>query len=168
MRMPGLNAAVTEGWGGLVYDLPLETTRRFTKLLNLVQRRTDMDQLLGIDGSRARIRLFVKSADYDRAAELIAELEENLPVLRSETDIQARFSGDPPVAQAVVGSIVTNTLRSAGWTLAGIVISVSIFVRSVRETNITILPLGAGVTLVLGVMGHAVTPLGVGRLRSSP
>ncbi len=147
--------------GAPVWELPAERTWRIARLLYRVQRRIDLDQVLRSDGSQARLRIFVRSADYLRGRELQAYLERGLPSLLEGSGVRAHFSGDLPVAQAVVDAVVGNVLRSAGWTLAGVFLLLVVLSRSVRTAAVTITPLAAGIPIVLGFMGYAEVPLGI-------
>lgn len=154
-------AADAGGERARVYELPPERIAEIARLLSYVSRRTDLDQVLSVDGSSARLRLFVKEATHRRAEELQAYLERELPPLLEGTGVGAQFSGDLPLAHAVVGDIVSNQLRSVGWTVVGVALLLWISVRSVSLTAALLVPLAAGIVLLLGVMGYAGLPIGI-------
>jgi len=144
-----------------VYELPPERIAEIATLLSYVSRRTDLDQVLGVDGSKARLRLFVKSATHQRAEALQDYLGRELPPLLEGTGVAAHFSGDLPLAHAVVADIVSNQLRSIGWTVLGVALLLWIGTRSASLVGALLAPLAASIPLLLGAMGYAGMPIGI-------
>lgn len=153
-------ARVTEG-PGPVWELPAERLTRLVRLLSRVQQATDLDQLVLSDGSGARLRVFVRSADYTRARELESYFRRVLPPRLEGTGVEAHFSGDLPLARAVVDAVVGNVLRSVSWTVAGVFLLLWVFLRSVRAAGVTVAPLVCALPILLGGMGFAGVPLGI-------
>ncbi|MCP4006292.1 MAG: MMPL family transporter [bacterium] len=154
---------VADAWGesGSVFDLPPERIAEIARLLANVSRRTDLDQVLSSNGSSARVRLFVRDASYERAEELRDYLERSLPAQLAGSGVSVHFSGDLPVASAVVDEIVWNMVRSVAWTALGVAVLLLLFFRSLRLALIAFVPLGIGLPALLGCMGHAGMPLGI-------
>ena len=146
---------------GRISSLPASMRQALQWMLGLIQDRIDLDQYLAADGKAARGRLFVNSADYARAQALAAYLERELPALVPGGNVRYHFSGDLPVALEVVRAIVTNQLRSVGWTLAAVALLLVLAYRSVRSAAIVMVPLLAAIPILLGGMGYAGLPLGI-------
>ncbi len=144
-----------------VHELGTERIAEMTYLLTRVQHRIDLDQVLQSNGSSARLRLFVKSADHARGNEIWAYLERELPAVLAPSRVEFHFSGDLPVAQAVVGSIVGNVLRSLGWTIVGVFVLLVILFRDLRVALATVAPLLLGIPILVGGMGYTGIPFGI-------
>jgi predicted RND superfamily exporter protein len=144
-----------------VDELGAERIAEISRLLSRVQQRIDLDQVLLNNGSSARIRLFVKSADHARGHQLQAHLENELPTLLEPAGVQFRFGGDLPVAQVIVDSIVGNVLRSLGWTLLGVFALLFFLYRDLRRASITATPLLVGIVILVGGMGYVAIPFGI-------
>ena len=153
-------AEVTEGRGP-VWELPTERLTRLMRRLYRVHQATDLDQLVLSDGSAARLRIFVRSADSTRARELGRYLRRRLPPRLDGSGVEAHFSGDLPVALSVVDAVVGNVLRSVGWTVGGVFVLLVLFFRSVRTAAVSVTPLVYGLCVLLGGLGFAGVPLGI-------
>lgn len=149
------------GLDGPVSGAPPDSLARIAKLLHSVSRQTGLHRYLRFDGSSARVRAFVKGADYRRAGELERHLEARLPPLFRTSEAEYHLSGDLVVAREVVGAVVTNMLRSVGWTLFGVVVLLAVACRSLRAAVVRMVPLGVAVVVLLGGMGWAGVPLGI-------
>jgi predicted RND superfamily exporter protein len=134
---------------------------RVAGLARFFRRISDLDQLLLPDASSARVRLFVKSADYQRARELDAYLTERLPPLLAHRPVHLHTSGDLPVAMVVVHAVVTDQLRSMALTLLGIGVLLLIALRNPLLAAALITPAAAAVVITLGTLGALGTPLGI-------
>ncbi|MBI5506124.1 MAG: MMPL family transporter [Deltaproteobacteria bacterium] len=118
-------------------------------------------QLVTEDGSAARVRLFVRNADYIRAAELRDFLDARVPALASRYRARWSYSGDLPVALHVVGAIVGDQIRSISWSTVAVAAALATFFVGLRGAIVAIVPVVAGVVAVFGVMGYAGWPLGI-------
>jgi predicted RND superfamily exporter protein len=133
-------------------------------LLEILRLRIDLAKILTLDGDKARVRLFVRDADYTRARALRAAALAELTELARRTPggaFQAHVSGDLPVALAVVGSIVGNQLRSIGWTAALLTLALLAALRSLRLAAVVLAPVLAATLLLFGALGWAGVPLGI-------
>jgi predicted RND superfamily exporter protein len=146
---------------GRLSELPPERVSYLAYLLDRIRYRIGLDQLMPYSGCFARVRLFVRDADYGRTQELESYLERELEPVLADQDVSSSFSGDLPVAGAVVHAIATNMLRSVGWTVAGVALLLWISLRSLAAAAVAIAPLLAGAPMLLGAMGYAGIPIGV-------
>lgn len=151
--------------GSRVSGLPPETLAEIVSILYYIETRIDLDHYLDFDGSSARLRILVQSPDYNRGRELerylARELDRELASPPIDDRVRYHFSGDLPVADAVVGAIVTNMLQSVGWTVAGVALLLLLMLRSLRATALVLTPLLCGLPILLGVLGYAGIPLGI-------
>ncbi len=125
------------------------------------ESRLRLRQLLTDRGERARMRLFVKDADYRRAEELWSFLERRLPAVADSYGVAYHFSGDLPVALTVVDSIVGNQMRSIAWALVTVGLALLVFFSRGKGALVSMVPVIAAVVMVLGGMGYAGMPLGI-------
>ncbi|MBW2287543.1 MAG: MMPL family transporter [Deltaproteobacteria bacterium] len=124
------------------------------------QSRADLRSLVAVDGSAARARLYVRSANYAVAQELERALDTSIPALVGTDAVDFHYSGDLPSASALVESIVYNQLRSVGWALATVSAILLLFSR--RLTSLyAMAPVLAACAGVFGVMGLAGVELGI-------
>jgi predicted RND superfamily exporter protein len=137
---------------GQVWDL-------FT-LAELSEGRAGLDRLMASSQNAVRARLYVQSPDYARAQELIHFLDDQLPDLVGPTIAEAHYSGDLPVATALVESIVYNQLRSIGWALTTIAVLILLFSRRLSSL-IAIVPVIAATSALFGIMGLFGIELGI-------
>src|SRR5262249_17494348 len=131
----------------------------------ILRLRIDLAKILTLDGDQARLRLFVRDADYARARVLrdaaAAELSRRLGSGPGRPAVVGHASGDVPVALAVVGSIVGNQLRSIGWTAALIALALWVALRRPRLAAVVLAPVLAATLLLFGLLGWAGVPLGI-------
>lgn len=120
-----------------------------------------MENLLRPDGSTARARVFVNNASYQRGLTLEEYLETHLPSLVDGSKVEYHFSGDLPAAVEVVRAIVTNQLRSIGWTLLGIAVLLLLALRSIRGALIVLAPVLAADWILFAGLGYTGVPLGI-------
>lgn len=120
-----------------------------------------MRQLVTLDGSMARARIFVSRADYQRGVELEGYLDAHLGRLLDGSGVEYHVSGDLPAAVEVVRAVVANQLRSIGWTLFGIATLLLLAFRSIRETLIVLVPVLAADWILFAGLGYAGVPLGI-------
>ncbi len=153
-QMPGIHEAP-------VSALSDRTLSRVTGFANFLEKLLDLDQLIVRDGRSARVRLFVKSPDYRQARALEEYLDRQLPPLLAGRGVGYHLSGDLPVAVEVVRSIVSNQLRSIGWTLAGVALLLVLVYRSLRAAATLLVPLAAALVMMLGALGYAGVALGI-------
>lgn len=132
-------------------------------LTEILRIRLQLGQLLSLDGGAARVRFFVRNADYARAQALAADLRRRVPplVARAGTGVTFHDSGDVPVALQVVGSIVDNQLRSLGGSAALIALLLLAALRSWRLALIVMIPVLATNLLLFAGLGYAGIPLGI-------
>ncbi len=146
---------------GPVSALAPDTISDIAYHLSLIVSQIDLDQLLHYSGSSARLRLFVKSPDFRRGEELEDYLEREMAAILEGQRVRYHFSGDLPVAGAVVRAIVTNMLRSVGWTAAGVGLLLVVAFRGLGAAAVVMAPLLSGIAILLGAMGYAGIPLGI-------
>jgi predicted RND superfamily exporter protein len=103
-----------------------------------------------------RIRLYVRSPDYEKARELMDHLARVLPPILADTGVQHHLGGELAVTSALVESIVYNQLRSIGWTLITIAVLLVVLARSLSAL-IAVIPV---IAASLGLFGHG--PAGIG------
>jgi predicted RND superfamily exporter protein len=132
------------------------------------ENRVRLRQLITDRGEATRLRLFANRASYERARRLRDYLDERLPALAEDDDVAFHYSGDLPVAIAVVDSIVGNQLRSIGLALASVFIMLIAFfsggegvLAGIRRAWVAMVPVLATLVMVFGAMGYAGIPLGI-------
>ncbi|MES1243613.1 MAG: MMPL family transporter [Acidobacteriota bacterium] len=146
---------------GPLSTLPPDGALKAVGMLEAAQKWLDLRQLLTYDHDAARVRLFVRNADFERGRELRGWLQERLPELTARYPVRAHLSGDVPVGLEVVGAIVRNQLRSIGGTLAQIALLLLVVLRSVRRTAVALAPVLAAALLMFAVLGFGGIPLGI-------
>src|SRR4029077_8780860 len=144
-----------------VSPLPPLEIRRAGALIEVLAIRVGLRQLLTADKRTARVRLFVRGADYARGSELRTWLARRLPSLAARYGARAEVSGDVPVGLAVVDAIVGNQLSSIGWTAAPIALMLLAAFRSLRWTAVLMAPVLAATLLLFAALGYAGVPLGI-------
>jgi hypothetical protein len=138
-----------------------DTARDAVAWLEAAQMWLDLRQVLTYDLDAARVRLFVRNADFERGRELRGWLESRLPILSARYGVRAHLSGDVPVGLEVVGAIVRNQLRSIGWTMVQISLLLLVVLRSVRLTATALAPVLAAALIMFAVLGYGGIPLGI-------
>lgn len=113
------------------------------------------------EGSSVRVRVFVNNASYMHGLALEEYIEARLRDLTERHDVNYHFSGDLPAAVEVVRAIVTNQLRSIGWTLLGIAVLLLLALRKVVGTLIVLVPVLAADWILFAGLGYAGVPLGI-------
>jgi predicted RND superfamily exporter protein len=139
---------------------PLEV-KRAGAIIEVLSIRLDLRQYLTEDASAARVRLFVRNADFTRGRALRDFLTPRLAALAARHRVRAHLSGDVPAGLAVVEAIVGNQLSSIGWTAALIAVTLLIAFRSLRWTAVVMAPILAATLLLFGALGYAGLPLGI-------
>ncbi|MED5263239.1 MAG: MMPL family transporter [Myxococcota bacterium] len=139
-------------------ELPERSGSDLSSLAEMAGGSLRLRQLLTDAGDAARIRLFVQNSNYERSLELRNFLEDRLQGIEGLVD--SHFSGDLPVAGAVVEEVVRGQLRSIGWVFACVALSLILFFRSPRGL-IAMIPVCATTTALLGAMGILGFPLGI-------
>ncbi len=132
-----------------------------TTLVEMSEDRLQLRALLTEGGEAARVRLFVRNADYQRTVELEDYLDRVVPPLAARYAAAYHYSGDLPVALAVVDSIVVNQLRSVGWAFLTNALALVLFFARGRDAFICMVPICAADALLFGGMGYAGMPLGI-------
>jgi len=150
-----------EGTSNVISSLDPQTIQRYSRNLQRIEGRIDLDRYLVGTGKHARVRFLVRDADFDRTREVLAALESQVGTILEGTGVSFHISGELAGAQAAVESVVHNMLRSVGWTLLGILLLLSISLRGFRLAAACLVPLIAGVLLVLGAMGMSGQDLGI-------
>ncbi|HZF07530.1 MAG TPA: MMPL family transporter [Thermoanaerobaculia bacterium] len=143
--------------------LPAPEVAKVGALAEILRLRINLDDILTFEGDQARLRLFVRDADYAKArvlqAAVAAKLTRRLPSRAG--GVRWHASGDVPLALAVVGSIVGNQLRSIGWTALLIALSLLVALKSPRLAAVVLAPVLAATLLLFGLLGWAGIPLGI-------
>ena len=146
---------------GPLSTLPPDGALKAVGMLEAAQKWLDLRQVLTYDHDAARVRLFVRNADFERGRELRGWLQARLPDLTARYPVRAHLSGDVPVGLEVVGAIVRNQLRSIGGTLAQIAVLLLVVLRSVRLTAAALAPVLAAALIMFAVLGFGGIPLGI-------
>jgi predicted RND superfamily exporter protein len=144
-----------------VSALPLETVRRFSGELMKIQGRIDLEHFLSADGRSARIRLLVPDADYATTEALERFIDETVPRMLEGTELTFHTSGPLAAAQASVGAVVGNVMRSTALTFVAIALLLTLALRSAAQALVCLLPLVGAVTILLGGMAWWGIPLGI-------
>lgn len=137
-------------------------TARLAELAAMTQMQQDRSRILQLitpDGSAARVRIHLNSADYRRTRALRDALQSRLAPLLHGT--RWHSSGDLPVALDVVHAIVDNQIRSAAWAVAGIGVLLLLGLRRLDAALVALAPVTAAALLLLGAMGWVGMPLGI-------
>jgi predicted RND superfamily exporter protein len=153
--------AETIGEDAPLVSLPRATLLRIAPLVWGVREQVGLEQLLEWGGQTARVRLYVNSPDYSRSMALRDYLERELPPLVEPTGVAIHWSGDLPVATEVVGSIVTNQIRSLGWALVGVFMLLALTFRGLGRAALVMAPLVLALVSMPGAMGWLGLPLGI-------
>jgi predicted RND superfamily exporter protein len=130
-------------------------------LLSFTGGLDDSLRLVSADESSARWLIFVRSANYQRGTALADALERGIRETSLTDDFEWHFSGDIPVALALVQEIVSNQLRSIALTLVGIGCVLFVLHRRAGAVGRTLLPVLGALLLLFGLMGYAGLPLGI-------
>ncbi|MFQ5478716.1 MAG: RND family transporter, partial [Candidatus Binatia bacterium] len=117
------------------------------------ENRLRLQQLLTTGGEATRVRVFVPDADYGRAREIEAYLDNHLPALAEQYGVAYHYSGDLPTALATVDAIVGNQLRSVGWALLTVVLVLFVLFAPGKQALVCMTPVVAAVVVVFGGMG---------------
>jgi len=118
-------------------------------------------QLIAEDGSAARAMVLVNSPNYTRSEALSDYAATILPPLEKDYGITAHTSGDIPVAQEVVRSIVSNEMSSISWSLAGVALLLLLTFPRGTAALVAMIPVSATALIILSVMGYVGMPLGI-------
>ena len=158
-------AARLRGGAPPVSALPAAEVDRVGAYVEIVQKWIDLRDILTAGADRARARLFLRDADYAKGRALAAYLERRLPPLLARLPAGRRaavhFSGDVPVALAVVGGIVRDQLRSIGWTAALVALLLLAALRHPRLAAAILAPVLVATLLLFAALGYAGVPLGI-------
>lgn len=153
--------AILDNKEGAVSELGYDTVRGYSGNLMKIQRWVDLDYYLRGDGRQSRVRLLVKNANFSRTSALEEYVHRKTGDLLAGTGLRYHVSGELPSAQAAVGSIVGNLLRSIGLTIAVTIVLLAVAAGSIRLAFVMTFPLFASVAAVFGVMGYSGLPLGI-------
>jgi predicted RND superfamily exporter protein len=154
-------AAEVRGDARPVSALPPGEIRLIGAMVEILRQRMDISQLLTFHGDQARVRLFVRDADYAKARALCDAVAGELRRLPAGGAVAAHLSGDLPAGLAVVEAIVGNQLRSIGWTAVLIAAMLGAALRSARLTAAVMVPVLAATLLLFGGLGYGGVPLGI-------
>lgn len=149
------------GKPGLLSGLERQDLRTINALSFVLRRDLDLYQLLSLDGRSCRLRLYVKSPNYERSAALDGFMKRELPGLVKGAGTSYHFSGDLPLSIGVVRAIVSNQLRSISWTLIGVAAIILVAYRSLRAVIVILAPVVGAAAAVFGLMGYTGLPLGI-------
>ena len=129
-------------------------------LAEMSESRAGLDRMLTAAGDVARVRLYVRSPDYVRALELTSHLDAVLPARVEALGVDVHYSGELPLASALVESIVRNQLRSIGW--VGVTIALVLLFASRRLSALfAMVPVLAATVGLFGFMGLMGIELGI-------
>jgi len=154
------------GAKGALSKLSLRKLWDLFTLAEMSDSRAGLAPLLADDASVARARFYVNNPDYAKAQELEQFLTTSIPAIAQlqprggQQDLQFHYSGDLPVASALVESIVHNQLRSIGWAIVTIAVVLFLAVRRVSALW-ALVPVLAASAGLLGFMGLASVELGI-------
>jgi predicted RND superfamily exporter protein len=146
---------------GALSALPHSVILRIVVLVWTVRDAIGLDQVLAWGGQSARARLYVNSADHLRAEALRDHLERELPSIVEPFPVRYHLGGELAVASEVVGSIVSNQIRSIAWALLGVALLLWLTLRSAQTAGLLIAPLAAALLTLLGAMGYFDVSLGI-------
>lgn len=154
---------LASGWGqeAALAGLPPADLEEMRQGIEELGTRINFRHYLDPEARRARLRIFVRDPDYQQGKDLERYLEQALPPLVQEAQLQFHFSGDLPTAVATVQAIVLSQLRSIGWTVVGVVLVLCLALRSLPRGLIVASPVLAAACIVLGAMGYLGLPLGI-------
>ena len=153
--------AAVDGQPLPVSALPRDVVQHFSNDLMRIQRRIDLAHFMSADGRSARVRLFVRDADFASTTRLEDFIDRRLPPQLAGSDVTYHHSGDLAAAQATVRAVVTNMLRSTAWTLLAVALLLTLILRSWRRAALCLLPIVSGIVVLLGAMGWLDVPLGI-------
>ncbi|MCH9032542.1 MAG: outer membrane lipoprotein-sorting protein, partial [candidate division Zixibacteria bacterium] len=149
------------GHKGSIESYSEELLAELTTVADLSQDRSGLTQLLTQDAAIARARIFVNTPNYQRGDSLRKFLAVKLSEDANLALNKFHFSGDIPVAVEIVESIVTNQMRSIGWTVLGVLVILFLVFRSVRLSLIGIIPSVLAMVIVFGLMGYFGMAVGI-------
>jgi hypothetical protein len=129
-------------------------------LAEFSEDRAGLDRLLTSAADATRIRLYVQSPDYARERELRAYLDRVAAPLAERAGVGIHYSGDLPLASALVESIVHNQLQSIGWALGTVGLLLVAFSRRLSSL-LAIVPVIVTVAALFGLMGYFDLRLGI-------
>ncbi|MBW2289844.1 MAG: MMPL family transporter, partial [Deltaproteobacteria bacterium] len=141
--------------------LPHSVILRIVVLVWTVRDAIGLDQVLTWGGQSARARLYVNSADHLRGEALREYLERELPKVVEPFPVSYHLGGELAVASEVVGSIVSNQIRSIAWALLGVALLLWGTLRSAATAAAMIAPLAAALLFLFGAMGILDVSLGI-------
>lgn len=140
--------------------LPADQLWDVFALAEMSESRATLNRLMTGRGATLRIRLYVKSPDYARARELERHLDERLTALLTPLGVEVHYSGDLPLASALVEAIVYNQLRSIAW--AVVIVALLLVAFSRRLSSLWALaPVLASSGGLFGLMGSTGIELGI-------
>jgi len=113
------------------------------------------------DSRRTLISIYLKDANYQETAILMAAIDEYVKVHLSPLDIQLKFSGDVAVSQSMIPAIVHTQVTSLLLAFINAFLICAIFYRSIWNGLLATLPAMMGVLWVFGIMGWVGMPLGI-------
>jgi len=123
--------------------------------------RDGLRQLLSPNGDSARARVFVNSADYQRALALDEYLVQALGNLSAGRNVRYHFSGELPLAMELVRAVVSNQVRSIAWALVGVGLLLFIALRRLALALGTMVPVMTAALFLFAIMGYLGVPLGI-------
>ncbi|MFQ5417923.1 MAG: MMPL family transporter [Myxococcota bacterium] len=129
-------------------------------LAELSEGGAGLGWLMSADDEAVRVRLYVRSPDYAAARALTQHLDGALPALVGAGGVRFHYSGELPVATALVESIVRNQLRSIGWAIVTVALLLLVFERRARAL-LAVIPVATATAGLLGVMGYSGATLGI-------
>ena len=129
-------------------------------VLPYLAQAMNLSRFLSPKRDRVRLQVYVNQPDYQVGLELqekIARLMED----PGRASVSYHESGDLPLAVAVVGSVVTNLIRSVVWTVVVIFLLLWVWLRSFPLALCAMIPTLAATLVVLGFMGLTGMDLGI-------
>ena len=140
-------------------DLSTPQLRTLLALAGTVADKIELFRTITRDGAVARIRLFVRNADYQRTETLRAWLQDAFEKLSAP--VTYRFTGEAPAALRAVRTIVHDQLASLALATAGIAALVFAVTRRARIVALVMTPVLLSALLIFGLLGYSQVPLGV-------
>jgi predicted RND superfamily exporter protein len=138
-----------------------EMARRVLIRYELGRGVTRRRELLDDAGCRTVCTLFLKDANYEHTAQLMAAIRAHSAQALTPLGLRVDFCGDVAVSQAMIPAVVESQIFSLGIDLVLILTVLIFFYRSVTWAVLAILPTAITVLWVFGLMGWLGIPLGV-------
>lgn len=144
----------------VIPDDPREI-RRLWEDYDRVRGGGRLRQLVRDDYRAGLVSIFLREANFADTARLVESLRSWSREHLEPDGLAIAFGGDVAVSQALIGSIVRTQVLSLLVSLAGILVAMAIFDRSLRWAVLCLAPCAFAVAAVFAAMGWLGIPLGV-------